>query len=353
MKTRLSHTIYLAFALAVIGVCAGAETPKPPAHSPKSGPASSHAFTKEIGDLEARYDRAAWQSPELTLQGLRSDNDETRLKAFRLLGATDDDSHETQYGLNGEAILVATPWKSELLYASLGEDSTQQAVIAVQVRNLVLVAVAMASGKDWQRIAAFRSLYPPDRTLYFYGSALTGGNILANTVEIGSVPDRGYEHAELILRAIDVPLRNQALYIEYEAHFRLQGTELRRVIAFKSRVRSCGGPRQAEVEPSPATGSCSIERRWFYRYALPWPLENAADAIVAEARGEFPNPGPTNDPFDTDLESRYLRPFSCEALKFSERTHQYEPVSVPFKKLSIPICESASYRGGREFRPWK
>ena len=78
-----------------------------------------------------------------------------------------------------------------------------------------------------------------------------------------------------------------------------------------------------------------MERRWFYRYAL----ENGADAIVAEERGEFPNPGPPNSPFETDLESRYLRPVSCQALRFSGQTFRYEAVSISSAKLSaIPIC---------------
>ncbi|HEY6291493.1 MAG TPA: hypothetical protein VI455_08030 [Terriglobia bacterium] len=346
---KISLTVCLAYALAGVAACAGAQAPKRSAVGAKAGPAPGRAFAKEIGDLEARYDRAAWQSPELILEGLRSDNDEARLKAFHLLGATDEDAHETEYAPNGEATLVATPWKSELLYAPLGDGSTQQAIVAVQVRNLVLVAVAMVDGKGWQRIAAFRSLCPSNNTADSYGSA-NGGNILANTAEVGRVQEQGF--AELILHEIDFPSQGDQVlsfddYTEYEARFRLQGTQLRRVIAFKSRVRSCRGQRQAEAQPLPATGprrlafstgSCSIERRRFYHYSL----EDVADAFVAEARGEVPNPGPANLPFATDLESRYLHPTSCQALKFSEQTHQYEPVTVPSQRLSaIPICESA------------
>lgn len=67
MKT--SHTIYLACGLAVLGVCAGAQTPKTHFPAAESRPAPKGAFAKEIGDLEARYDRADWKSPELILQG--------------------------------------------------------------------------------------------------------------------------------------------------------------------------------------------------------------------------------------------------------------------------------------------
>jgi len=348
MKTGISPAT--CFWLFSVGVGTLAQTPPTPARAAKPGPAPAYPFAKEVGDLEARYDRAAWQSPELILQGLRSDNDEARLKAFHLLGATDDDAHETEYAPNGEATLVGTPWKSALLYAPLGKDSTAQAMVAVQVRNLVLVSVAVAGGKGWQRIAAFRSLCPSNNTLDSYGSA-NGDNILANMVEVGRVQEQGFERAELILHKIDFPSQGDRVltfddYTEYEARFRLQGTQLRRVVAFKSRVRSCGGPRQTGAQSLPATGarlpsfststgSCSTERRWFYRYAL----GNVADAIIAEARGEFPNPGPTNVPFETDLESRYLHPVSCEALKFSEQAYRYEPVSVPSERLSaVPIC---------------
>jgi hypothetical protein len=72
MKT--SHTIYLACGFAVLGVCAGVQTPKTQVPVAESRPAPKGAFAKEIGDLEARYDRADWRSPELILQGLRSDS---------------------------------------------------------------------------------------------------------------------------------------------------------------------------------------------------------------------------------------------------------------------------------------
>lgn len=376
MRNRVSATLYFS----LFAVIASAQTPGAPGRVAKRGPAPPSAFAKDVGELEARYDRASWQSPELILQGLRSDNDDARLKAFQLLGATDDDAHETEYAPNGEASVVATPWKSELLYAPLGEDSSEQAIVAVQVRNLVLVAVATAEGKAWQRIAAFRSLCPSNNTADSYGRN-DGGNILASSVEVGRVQEQGFGRAELILHKIDFPSQGDQVltfddYTEYEAHYRLQAGQLRRVIAFKSRVRSCEGPRQNEAQSSPPTGprplprfavpvpsngmnarntplfrppgSCSTERRWFYHYAL----ENVADAIVVEARGEFPNPGPTNVPFETDLESRYLRPGSCQALKFHEQTHQYEPVLVPSERLAaIPICGSVHH--GADVSPAK
>lgn len=194
------------------------------------------------------------------MQGLRSDNDDARLKAFRLLGATDDDAHEIEGGLNGEATVVATPWKSELLHAPLGEDSTEQAVVAVQVRNLVLVAVAMVDGKGWQRIAAFRSLCPSNDTVDSYGSD-NGGNILANTAEVGRIQEQGI--AELILHNIDFPSQGDQVltfddYTEYEARFRLQGTHLRRMIAFKSRVRSWAGGGRLKLNPCRQRGRAAL-----------------------------------------------------------------------------------------------
>jgi hypothetical protein len=50
-------------------------------------------FGKEVGNLYSRYDRAAWQSPEALLAGLRSPEETTRLEALHLLGAVGRDAY--------------------------------------------------------------------------------------------------------------------------------------------------------------------------------------------------------------------------------------------------------------------
>jgi hypothetical protein len=52
---KTSLTIYLACGLAVLGVCAGAQTPKTLVPAAEARPAPRGAFAKEIGDLEACF----------------------------------------------------------------------------------------------------------------------------------------------------------------------------------------------------------------------------------------------------------------------------------------------------------
>jgi hypothetical protein len=86
--------------------------------------------------LYVSRDRVPWPSPESLEKDLRSKDEAVRLRALRLVGFSEQQAHvaiwtQTQpTKLVGEAVVA--PDLVELQYAALGEDSTQQAILAVQ-----------------------------------------------------------------------------------------------------------------------------------------------------------------------------------------------------------------------------
>ncbi|MGA7521276.1 MAG: hypothetical protein WBW84_02270 [Acidobacteriaceae bacterium] len=121
-------------------------------------------FKVEFWNIESRYDEAPWPLPELLLGDLQADSDSARLNALRLLGADHEDLYEPLHGKNGDAEEVATPWQSELLFVPLGDNATADAIVGIQIRNLVIVAVAVPRAGGWERIAAFKCLCPSNNT---------------------------------------------------------------------------------------------------------------------------------------------------------------------------------------------
>jgi hypothetical protein len=89
-----------------------------------------------VGYLDVFTEQANWPSPEAVAQDLGSTGAATRLKALHLLGLTDEASHETVWeGGRPMPPRVVRPDQIELTYAALGEDATQQAVIAIFIRS--------------------------------------------------------------------------------------------------------------------------------------------------------------------------------------------------------------------------
>jgi hypothetical protein len=284
---------------------------------------------KEVGNLYSRYDPSTWQSPEAVLEGLRSRSDDTRLNALHLIGAADKDAYAVEYGKNGDWEEVATPWQSELRYSALGDDAIQDAVVAVQVRNLVMIAVAVPKDNHWERVAAFKCLCPSNNTLDSYGAA-NGSNLLGVTADIGRFQGGpGFERYELILSVIDFPMTGDKVarfdeYVQYEAHFRLYAGKLLRTIAFERRSYSCRD----------APNGCSIQKRWFYHQGLGF-AHNEPGAILVEAEGAAR--AGASGPYRTDLEEQGLRFKSCSTLKFNDQTHRFEPFSPP-EAPSLSVC---------------
>jgi hypothetical protein len=291
----------------------------------KQGPGM---FQKEVGSLYSRYDRSTWQSPEAVLADLRSREDDKRLNAFRLLGAADKDAYAFIHGKNEDWEEVATPWQSELRYSALGDDGIQDAVVAVQVRNLVMIAVAVPKDEHWERVAAFKSICPSNNTLDSYGSA-NGSNLIGATVDVGRFQDKGSERYELILSVIDFLIEGERVlsfneYVQHEAHFRLYVGKLLRTISFERRTHSC---RNAQKE-------CSIQRRWFYHQGFGF-THSVAGAILVEAEGV--TRAGAFEPYQTDLEEQDLRFRSCSTLRFNNQAHRFEPFS-PAEAPSLNVC---------------
>ena len=296
------------------GILAMAQSPQRP-----------RGFTEEVGGLQSRYDHALWQSPEAILSALQSTTDGVRFDAFHLLGAEDEDAYELLHGKNGDAEIIATPWQSFLRYAALGDDATQDAVLAVQVRNSVLIAVAMPQNGKWNRIATFKCICGSNNSNDSYGIA-NGGDLLGSTVDIGRFSAGGFERHDLVLRVIDFPKSNRFItsfdeYIQHEAHFRVYGSELHRSIEFNSRYHSC---RQS---------SCVLTRRWFYFHQF-GPLSTIPGGILVEAEGIAERRG--YETFRTDVEDRNLSFRSCSTLLFNDKTQEFE--TAPLPPSSIDPC---------------
>ena len=84
--------------------------------------------------------------------------------------------------MNGDAEVVGAPWQSELRYAAFRTDAIQQAIVAVHIRNRVVVAVAEQRAHDWERIAAFTCLCAADNTRDSYGHVDAGNSAVDNRV---------------------------------------------------------------------------------------------------------------------------------------------------------------------------
>jgi hypothetical protein len=284
-------------------------------------------FKVEFGNIYSRYDEVLWQSPELVLRDLRSDSDTTRLTALRLLGADNDDVYESMHNKNGEWEEVATPWQSELLFAPLGDDASDDAIIGVQIRNLVIVAVAAPRAGGWERIASFKCLCPSNNTNDSYGT-INGSNLLQNTAEIGRYASTVFERYELILTTIEFPIKGDRVvsfseYTQHEVHFRVYAGKLRRTIAFDRRTHPCDA-------------GCTIQRRSFYHQNF-GPDHEFPGGILVDAEAPA---GPTADaPYRTDLEELRLRITSCSELMFNEKTCRFEPYSAPRPPLTDPCRE--------------
>ncbi len=277
-----------------------------PAQELKPAPA------EDFGYLDVRYDHVQWPSPESLAKDLGSKNDEVRLKAFKLLGFTEQQARVTIWAQTlptrviGDA--VVTPDQIELEYAALGEDATQQAILAVQAsqRQLTFAAVAMPGPQGWERIATFDCWCKYEMYL--------GQDALAESVQVRPAPAPGAttpEHFELILRASG---GGTGIYTQNEGHFRVYHGELRPVMSFVSRKRSCPPP-----EP------CDFEKRWFYTTSF----GNVIGGVLVEGRGKYAWANlPRVDYFVRELENRTLREVTCSTYRWNEQSFRYEPVAA-------------------------
>jgi hypothetical protein len=274
---------------------------------------STPAPAGDSGYLEVSHEHTPWPTPELLVKDLRSKDDKVRLRALRLLGFAEQETHTTIWAQTSPAKVigeaVVTPDQIELEYAALGEDATQQAILAVQAsqKQLTFAAVAAPKADGWERVAAFDCWCKYEMYL--------GRDALAESVQVRPAPEPGPrtpEHFELILRASG---GGTGIYTQNEGHFRIRDHELHEVMSFVSRRRSCPPP-----EP------CKIERRWFYTTAF----GNVVGGVLVEGRGSYAN---TNQPLVgyslRDLEVGMLREVTCSTYRWDQQSFRYEPFSAP------------------------
>jgi hypothetical protein len=132
-------------------------------------------------------------------------------KALRLVGAD----------TNADFLADAGPDEIELRYASLGEGRTKQAIVLLEASSYAYAAVAVPSLNAWERIAVFECWCK-------YEDSLLDDFVRVEYTYPG-IPD-------LVLRASG---GGTGVYEQTEARFALQGGELRKVLSFISRTRTC------------------------------------------------------------------------------------------------------------------
>lgn len=273
-------------------------------------------------DSYADFDRnhVPWPSPETVLNDLRSTNDEARLNALKLAGLTGQQAHEPIWSsgqdspakIIGEAVI--TPGRTELTYAALGADASQQAILAFEVRSLqsTYAAVAVQKGKRWERVAATNCWCKYDMR--------PGQDMLHELVSLrpaAEPPDLDPQHYELVHSSGG----GTGVYTQTETHFRMRQNELRNVISFVSTYRN-GYP------------TVSLERRWFMFTPAP---DGSLRGVLVEATGTFP--------FDKTPEIQWtvrplldmrLQKISCRAYRWDERTFRYEKSNEAIAACQIP-----------------
>ncbi len=277
-----------------------------------ASPPERAVLRDEGGYTYVSHDHIRWTSPDAIVNGLRSTDEQVRLKALLLLGVTDKEAHVAVWGntspstVIGNRVVVADEVK--LVYASLGEDATQYAVVSVLLSEVQSTFVGIAAPTDrggWNRIATSGcwckyEMLPSEDTLADFIS-------LSPVFEPYTPGNR--RHFELVLRASG---GGTGIYTKDETHFRVLNGELRRVLSFVSAVRSCTGP-------SP---ECKLEARWFY----PTAVDGDMGGILIEARGHFVADHVSTAEFSVKgLENRYLRNVRCREYKWSGQEFRYEP----------------------------
>lgn len=283
--------------------------------APRAAQESKLVRQDDLGYLSIRHGHLTWPSPEVLVKDLRSKDDPVRLKALVLLGLTEQQAHVSIWAQTppskviGEA--VVTPDQIRLTYAALGEDATQQAILAVQIsqRQQTFASIAVPKGDSWDRVAVF--------DCWCKYEMVSGQDALAESVQIRPAPEPGPttpQHFELVLRASG---GRTGIYTENEGHFRIYRQELRPVMSFVSRRRSC--------DPTgPPPHWCDIEKRWFY----PAAFGNTMGGVLVESRGRFESDHRPQAWWSVrDLENRDLQQVTCVTYKWNAQSFQYDRVT--------------------------
>ena len=275
-------------------------------------PVLNPAETEDTGYLNLDHTHAAWPSPQSLVQDLRSNDPDVRLRALRLLGFRDQEAHVDIWSQTSPAMrmgqAVVTLDRVEVIYAALGEDATQQAIVAVQAGQTMFAAVAVPTARGWERIATSGCWCKYDME-----------NALSEFVQLESAPEPGPqspERLELVLRASG---GGTGTYTQNEGHFRVYQGEVRLVMSFVSRRRRCD-----PTGPSPHW--CDLEKRWLYSSSF----GNVLGGVLVTVRGRFRSDKAPEALWSLKgLEDRDLGEPTCNTYKWNARGFQYEPIVVP------------------------
>jgi hypothetical protein len=242
-RTRVPCDWSLCLIVDVLLLCNGVY-----AQAPKNAEDDSHLYVHR--------EQVSWPSPESVLNDLRSPNDETRLAALKLAGLTEQQARRTLWssGRDGPAKVIGraviTAERVQLMYAAIGEDRSQQSIVAFKVHSLqaAYAAVAVRDGKRWLRIAALDCWCKYDMN--------PGQDRLAELVSLRPAAEPPHEtgqHYDLVLHSSG---GGTGTYTQDEAHYRVFHNELRNSLQLVSSFRS--------ADPAgPAPSSVMLERRWF------------------------------------------------------------------------------------------
>jgi hypothetical protein len=115
-------------------------------------------FVDDDSYLNANREHVAWPTPESVLDDLRSADDTRRLAALKLMGLSDEQAHRTVWAPTNDAPakiigqVVIVPERVQLIYAAIGEDASQAAILAFEIPSLQAThaAVAVQKGQRWE-----------------------------------------------------------------------------------------------------------------------------------------------------------------------------------------------------------
>jgi hypothetical protein len=265
----------------------------------------------DFGFVNVRREPVEWPAPENLVAQLHSSDEHVRLDALRLIGLTDTQAYHPVWTQSSPSEMIGqkvfTPGDIRLMYAALGRDSTQQAVIAVldTERQGVYAAIGIPAARGWKRVATF--------DCWCKYEMYSGQDTIAESVQLKPAPQSSSDtspHSELVLRASG---GGTGVYSQNQIHFRIRDGQLVDVLSFVSRYRN-----GCETKPS-----CEhLEARWFD----PSLQRDGPGGVLVTAQGDF-NPATVQevDWKIRALEIRQARITKCQSYEWNEAAFRYRP----------------------------
>jgi hypothetical protein len=270
------------------------------------------SWQPDFGSLDVRREPTEWPTPEVLVSQLRSNDDHVRLGALRLMGLTDKAAYHSIWSQTSPSTVVGQkllkPDDIRLMYAALGPDSTQQAVIAVLDKEgqMALAAVGVPTAKGWKRLAVFDCWCKYDMR--------SAEDALGQFIQLHPAPEfdpTWPQHFELVFHASG---GGTGIYGQNEAHFRVRNGRLVPVLSFVSR-------RERGCETK--TSCDHLEARWFYTSVV----QDKPGGLLVTVEGDFnPMSAQKVDWEIRDLQNRYLRSAKCESYAWKETAFRYVAV---------------------------